>query len=178
MTVVSCFPDIPHTPPRKSSADSAGSTSSVSKLSLLVQALVARQPKPNHLIQLLKAVEVTHKDAQHVTSDSQRLVAHDQVLVQCRPKPRTVSFNPHVEVFQRTQSVTWNVHIEVLTIPARDLAPRDHDLVCEEDEDELIDTLSPYVRRSETPYEASKALNTKHDTDGYAVSMEGAPVIK
>jgi hypothetical protein len=190
--------DIPPNPYRKSSTGSADSTSSVSKLSLLVQALVARQPKPSHHIQLLKAVKVAHKDAQHVTGDSQRLVAHDQVLVQCQPKSHTshlmhssssnnnnrastshtVNFNPHVEVFPQTQSIKWTAHVEVFIIPARDLSPRDYDLVCKEDEDERIDTLSPYARCPEPPYEASMALETKHDTDGYAVSMEGAPVIK
>jgi hypothetical protein len=173
----------------KSSAGGAGSTSSVSKLSLPVQALVARQPKPSHHIRLMKAVEAAHKDAQHMTSDSQRLVAHDQVLVQCRPKPhtshlmhsspfnnnnrastsQTANFNPHVEIFQKTRSVEWTAHVEVFIIPARDLSSRDYDLVCEEDEDELIDTLSPFMRRSETPYQPPEALEIKHDQDGFAV---------
>jgi hypothetical protein len=54
----------------------------------------AAHPEPHtNLAQLLKAVAVAHEieeaapgrqDTRHETSDSQRLVAHDHVLVQCR----------------------------------------------------------------------------------------------
>jgi len=55
------------------------------------------EPRTSHF-ELLKAVEVAHemkdaapgrRDSQHGTCDSQRLVAHDQELVQCRRKPTT-----------------------------------------------------------------------------------------
>ncbi|KAJ1466731.1 hypothetical protein T484DRAFT_1756408 [Baffinella frigidus] len=39
---------------------------------------------------LLKAVEIAHEtEARQGTSDAERLVAHDQVLVQCRHEPHT-----------------------------------------------------------------------------------------
>jgi hypothetical protein len=58
----------------------------------------ARDESHTSRIQLLKAVEVAHEIEEaaperhgswHETRDSQRLVAHDQVLVQGRRKPRT-----------------------------------------------------------------------------------------
>ena len=59
----------------------------------LVQRQRRRKPPTSHLMHLLKAVEVVHemKDAAntlHETSDA-HLVAHDEVLVQSRRKPRT-----------------------------------------------------------------------------------------
>ena len=57
-----------------------------------------RKPTTSRLIHLLKAVEVVHEvqdaapsrqDTMHETSDSHRLEAHDDVLVQSRRKPHT-----------------------------------------------------------------------------------------
>jgi hypothetical protein len=62
----------------------------------------AGDEKHTSLIQLLKAVEVAHEieaaATRHGTSDSQRLVAHDHVLVQCRRKHRGFSdvLNMHI----------------------------------------------------------------------------------
>jgi hypothetical protein len=42
--------------------------------------------------------------------------------------PRTVSWNPHIEVWrQPSRSITWSTHVEVFIIPARERAPGDCD---------------------------------------------------
>jgi len=44
---------------------------------------------------------------------------------------RRVSWSPHVEVRQLTSpSVTWNTHVEVFIVPARERAPDDCDPHC------------------------------------------------
>jgi hypothetical protein len=92
---------------------------------------------------------------------------------QIPPNPSSTSSTSsgswHVEVFQQTsRSVSWNTHVEVFIIPARDHAPDESF-----EDDELLrssfscedDTLTPCTGCSDEPTTV-EALEPERDTVG------------
>jgi hypothetical protein len=157
MVAVLCFSQIPAPNPRRtSSASSASSTVTVSRLSSLFQ-----------------------------RSSVRPVCRSGDDQLQQKPS-RTVSWDTHVEIFSPSRrSVSWTTHVEVFIIPARECAPNDCDPRfkstardhapddCDPrlksfDDDERVttsscedDTLTPCALFSDDPNGLQSALETK-----------------